>query len=328
MNEQNEQTKLPLLFIVGPTAVGKTALSIELAQKLNGEIISGDSMQVYRGMNIGTAKASLEERALIPHHLIDIRDPQEPFTVSEFQQLATEIIGDIHARGKLPIVVGGTGLYVESLCYHFQFGEGAPNEEVRAALMKRSEVEGNAVLYEELQSVDPAAAAKIHMNDTRRIVRALEVWQTTGTRISESSVRKESKYDALWIGLNMDRAKLYARIEQRIDLMVKQGLIDEVKALKEKGLEGNHVALQALGYKEIIQWLNGRLDYNGAIELLKKDTRHFAKRQLSWFRRMPEITWFDTTDPNKFTEHFLEISDIIIGKFKQCATYIKNTRGA
>jgi tRNA dimethylallyltransferase len=317
---QQTNKKLPLIFIVGPTAVGKTALSLDIAQRFNGEIISGDSMQVYRGMDIGTAKASAEEQALIPHHLIDIREPNEPFTVSEFQQIATNVIADIHSRGKLPIVVGGTGLYVESLCYHFQFGEGAPDLAFRDQLTERAEQEGNEVLYKELTDIDPEAAAKIHVNDIRRIIRALEVWHTKGVKMSESSNRKESIYDALWIGLTMDRAKLYSRIEQRIDMMLHQGLIEEVKQLKEKGLEQNNVALQALGYKEIIYWLNGEIDYDRAVELLKRDTRHFAKRQLSWFRRMPEINWFDCTDGNKNAEHFLEISDIINGKFIERAT--------
>lgn len=307
--------KHPVVFIVGPTAVGKTALSLELAQRFDGEIISGDSMQVYRGMDIGTAKASVEERSLVKHHLIDICNPDESFTASDFQRLGKVAIADIHARGKLPIVVGGTGLYVESLCYQFQFGKGAPDDALRQRLTDRMEVEGNEKLYAELQQIDSTAAAKIHVNDSRRIIRALEVWYNTGTRISESSVRKESEYEPIWIGLTMDRALLYERIEKRIDLMLAEGLIDEVKALQSLGLPTYATALQALGYKEVIKWLTGEYTYDRAVELLKRDTRHFAKRQLSWFRRMPEINWFDCTDATKINVHFSKISDIIGGAF-------------
>jgi tRNA dimethylallyltransferase len=308
--------KKPVVFIVGPTAVGKTTLSLAIANRFDGEIISGDSMQVYRGMDIGTAKASAEEMAQIPHHLINIRNPEDAFTVSDFQQLASEAISDIHARGKLPIVVGGTGLYVESLCYQFQFGEGAPDEAMRANLQARLDSEGNEALYAELKQIDENAAAKIHPNDSRRIIRALEVWYKTGTKISEASVRKESAYDPIWIGLTMNRALLYARIEERIDLMLAAGLVDEVKRIISLDIPSQSTSLQAIGYKELIKWLEGEYDYERAVELLKRDTRHFAKRQLSWFRRMPEIQWFDCTEPKEMIVHFSGISDIIEKAFK------------
>jgi tRNA dimethylallyltransferase len=307
--------KKPVLFIVGPTAVGKTALSLELAKKYNGEIISGDSMQVYRGMDIGTAKASPEERAEVPHHLIDICDPSESFTVSMFQTLAAAVIADIHARGKLPIVVGGTGLYVESLCYDFGFAEGEPNLAVREALQARIEQEGSEVLHRELAKIDPQAAEKIHANDARRIIRALEVWQTTGTTFSAGSTRKESPYEPIWIGLNMDRAKLYERIEMRIDQMLNQGLVEEVKTLLLTHASQLPTALQAIGYKEIVRWLQGEYTYERAVELLKRDTRHFAKRQLSWFRRMVEIHWVDCTNLSNFNIQIESISAIMDEKF-------------
>lgn len=306
-----------VLFIVGPTAVGKTALSLQLAAKYDGEIISGDSMQVYRGMDIGTAKVSEEERASVPHHLIDICDPSESFTVSMFQQRASAAIADIHARGKVPIVVGGTGLYVESLCYQFGFAEGEPNQEVRDQLQTRIEAEGSEALHRELQHVDPEAAEKIHSNDARRIIRALEVWHTTGTKFSAGSTRKESPYDAVWIGLTMDRAVLYERIEKRIDLMFEQGLVNEVKHLVHTYANQLPTSLQALGYKEVVRWLQGEYAYERAVELLKRDTRHFAKRQLSWFRRMQEIHWMDCTNLSNFNIQFEPISAIIDGKYRR-----------
>lgn len=309
--------KKPVLFIVGPTAVGKTALSLALAKKYNGEIISGDSMQVYRGMDIGTAKASMEERAEVPHHLIDICEPSEAFTVSTFQFLAGKAIADIHARGKLPIVVGGTGLYVESLCYAFGFAEGKPNVEVRDKLQARIAEEGSDILHHELASVDPEAAEKIHPNDARRIIRALEVWLTTGTKFSAGSTRKESPYDPVWIGLTMDRDMLYERIEMRIDRMLELGLVEEVKQLLETHLDQHPTALQALGYKEIVRWLQGEYTYERAVELLKRDTRHFAKRQLSWFRRMSEIHWVDCTNLSNFNIQIESISAIMDEKFIQ-----------
>lgn len=308
--------KKPVLFIVGPTAVGKTALSLALAKKYNGEIISGDSMQVYRGMDIGTAKATAEERAELPHHLIDICEPSEAFTVSIFQDLAGKAIADIHARGKLPIVVGGTGLYVESLCYQFGFAEGEPNTAVRDALQARIDQEGTESLHRELEAIDPDAAAKIHANDARRIIRALEVWQTTGTLFSAGSTRKESPYHPIWIGLTMDRAKLYERIELRIDQMLEQGLVNEVKQLIQTHPNQLPTALQAIGYKELVRWLQGEYTYERAVELLKRDTRHFAKRQLSWFRRMTEIHWVDCTNLSNFNIQFEAINAIMDEKFR------------
>lgn len=310
-----------MAVIVGPTAVGKTKLSLHLAERFDGEIVSGDSMQVYRGMDIGTAKATAEERRQIPHHMIDIRNPDEPFSVSDFQQLASETIADIHRRGKLPLLVGGTGLYVESVCYHFEFSEKGSDVQLRETLWQRAEREGAEALHVELTSVDPVSASRIHPNDARRTIRALEVYLQTGTRLSETRNRRESDYDLVWIGLNMDRALLYRRIEERIDLMLEEGLVEEVRELRRRGYDEQQVSMQALGYKEILAYLKGECGYGQAVELLKRDTRRFAKRQLSWFRRLPQIHWFDLTDPKKNAEQFDAISDIIAGKFDSRGEY-------
>ncbi|WP_128895385.1 tRNA (adenosine(37)-N6)-dimethylallyltransferase MiaA [Longirhabdus pacifica] len=309
------QRKEPLLVIVGPTASGKTKISLDIANTYNGEIISGDSMQVYRGMDIGTAKASRAEREQIPHHLIDIRNPDEGYSVSEFQQMAKASITDIAARDKLPIIVGGTGLYIESVCYNYAFTEVSFHEDYRKSLMQYAEEHGNEMLHSKLQQVDAQAAERLHPNDTRRIIRALEIFEFTGKTMSEAlqAQQKQSPYTLCLIGLTMDRQLLYKRIEERIDEMMEQGLLNEVEQLLAKGYDTDMVSMQALGYKEMIGYLSGEYDLDRAVYLLKRDTRRFAKRQLSWFRRMNEIHWIDVTDGN-FTKHLQHIHDIIGGK--------------
>ena len=276
-----------LIVIVGPTAVGKSALALQLAQRLGGEIVSGDSMCVYRGMDIGTAKPSREERNLAPHHLIDIKDPAEPFSVVEFQQLASETINQINQRGKLPILVGGTGLYIQALLEGYQFSPTGKTP-LRTALAPTEK------LYQQLAELDPVTAARIHPNDHKRIVRALEVAMTENRSLSKSK-SNSLQYDCLVFGLTMDREELYRRIEQRVDTMVEQGLMAEVAGLLDQGLASDATALQAIGYKEFVACIRDNLSPETAISLIKQSSRRYAKRQLTWFRRMPYLEWIDHT---------------------------------
>ncbi|MDF2816049.1 MAG: tRNA delta(2)-isopentenylpyrophosphate transferase [Paenibacillus sp.] len=315
--------KPKLLVLIGPTAVGKTRLSLEIAQRFNCEIISGDSMQVYRRMDIGTAKASLAERQIVPHHMIDIHEPQYPFSVAEFQERARSLIKDIHERGRLPFIVGGTGLYVESVCNDFQFSESGSDDAYRERLRLFAAEHGDAALHDQLMEVDPQSAERIHPNDQRRIIRALEVVHLTGITVSEQLAAQsgQSPYDVCMIGLTMDRAKLYKRIELRIDEMVEAGLLEEVRQLLLEGCERSQVSMHGLGYRELISYLDGEYSLDEAIHLLKRNTRRFAKRQLSWFRRMKGIHWIDVTEQSNFSEHLQKISDIITGKFNPRREY-------
>lgn len=326
--QQDQSEKPPLLVLVGPTAVGKTALSIELAKRYGAEIISGDSMQVYRGMDIGTAKIKDEEREGIIHHLIDICEPEESFSAADFQAQAKALIADIHARGRLPFVVGGTGLYIESLCYEFRFSEQGSDEAFRAEMEQFADRHGNEALHRRLAGVDPQAALRLHVNDVRRVIRALEVYHITGQTFSEQQQgqkrgeQKQSPYNLVILGLTRDRAQLYERIEQRIDQMLEEGLVDEVKALLARDLPLHAVPRQALGYKEIMAYLQGEYSYERAVELLKRDTRRFAKRQLSWFRHMQDLHWIDMDE--NFEEILHSIHAIIAGKFQGHLEYISN----
>ncbi|PZE21854.1 tRNA (adenosine(37)-N6)-dimethylallyltransferase MiaA [Paenibacillus xerothermodurans] len=308
--------KPQLLVLVGPTAVGKTRLSLELAEEYDAEIISGDSMQVYRGMDIGTAKANLQERERVPHHLIDIHDPDYPFSVAEFQERARECILDVHARGKLPFLVGGTGLYVESVCYGFEFSEVGSDEGFRAEQLRYAEQFGPDALLEKLRKIDPETAERLHANDQRRVIRALEIFHLTGKSLSErlKVQKKQSPYELCIIGLTMDRALLYKRIEERIDQMIGEGLVEEVEGLLQKGYGKDYISMQGLGYKEIIYYLEGLLSWDAAVQLLKRDTRRFAKRQLSWFRHMKEIQWVDVSELGNFSAHLKEVHAIIADK--------------
>ncbi|WP_054955782.1 tRNA (adenosine(37)-N6)-dimethylallyltransferase MiaA [Paenibacillus dakarensis] len=311
-----ETTKPRLLVLIGPTAVGKTKMSIELAKSFGCEIISGDSMQVYRGMDIGTAKISKDEMEGIPHHLIDIHEPDYPYSVAEFQEQTGRLINDITNRGHLPFIVGGTGLYIESVCYGFRFSETGADEEFREEQFKYAEEHGAEALHRKLAEVDPESAERLHPNDLRRVVRALEIFHLTGTPHSAqlAAQKKESPYHLCLVGLTMDRQMLYNRIEERIDLMLQQGLVDEVTSLMDKGYAPGLVSMQGLGYKEIVSYLQGKYSYEEAVELLKRDTRRFAKRQLSWFRHMKDIEWVDVTDSENFSASYKKIHDIIAGK--------------
>jgi tRNA dimethylallyltransferase len=319
----------PLLVLVGPTAIGKTALSLQIAKRFNAEIISGDSMQVYRRMNIGTAKLMPEEMEGVPHHLIDICEPEHPFSVSEFQRLCTESIQDIAAHGKLPMIVGGTGLYIESVCYGFEFQEQGTDETYREQQREYAITHGNEALHAKLGAIDPVSAAKLHPNDVGRVVRALEIHHVTGKPLSEQQAQargddKRSPYRLCLIGLTMDRASLYSRIEQRIDEMLTAGLVDEVRGLLASGVPRDAVSMRGLGYKEIAAYLAGEIDYESAVEVLKRDTRHFAKRQLSWFRHMKALEWVDVDAAAKNNGLFAATCDIIAGKFPMDIEYISS----
>lgn len=286
--------KTVVIVLVGPTAVGKTETALSIAQKLNCEIVSADSMQVYRGMDIGTAKPTCDEQELVKHHLIDVLDPDQKFTVAEYVRLADSCINQVIKRGSLPLVTGGTGLYINALIDGFLFPDQGADETVRSELQKQAERDPEA-LYQELIEVDPISASKLHPNDTRRVVRALEVYRTRKIPISTLQAKarkKESKYSPIMIGLTRRRDLLYRRIEQRVDYMIENGLINEVRVLLKK-YPKQPTALQAIGYKEIALYLNGCISLDESVKLLKRETRRYAKRQLSWFRRDKRIVWYD-----------------------------------
>lgn len=309
---------MKLLVLVGPTAVGKTKYSLEIAEKFNCEIISGDSMQVYRGMDIGTAKLSKQERKRVPHHLIDVCDPTESFSVSQFKEMAEQKIEEITSRGRLPFIVGGTGLYVQSLLYDYGFQDTSGDPAFRANQERYVLEHGKEALHRKLQQIDPESADRIHLNDVRRTIRALEVYHTTGETFSEyvKSQQKESPYEYCLLGLAMDRSLLYQRIGERVDQMFQMGLIEEVKGLMEQGLTEQMISMQGLGYKEIIPYIDGEYTLEEANRLLKRDTRRFAKRQLSWFRHMNNICWVDVTNDDDYYQHLHQISGIIADRLK------------
>lgn len=288
--------KKPMIVLTGPTAVGKTKLSIALAKAVNGEIISADSMQVYKYMDIGSAKITPEQMQGVPHHLIDILEPWDEFNVVVFKQKCEECLAGIYDRGHLPIVTGGTGFYIQALLRDIDFTENEENTEYRESLEKLAAQQGAEVLHEMLQQVDPASADAIHANNVKRTIRALEYYKLTGEPISahnEQEKQKESAYRSCYFVLNDDREKLYLRIEERIDEMLKQGLVEEVQKLRDMGCHRGMVSMQGLGYKEMLAYLEGEMSLEEAVSVLKRDTRHFAKRQLTWFRRERDVIWVD-----------------------------------
>ena len=290
-----------VMVIAGPTASGKTDLAVELALMIDGEIISADSMQIYRGMDIGTAKPTIDERRGIPHHLIDIVDPDEEYSVAQFKEDALACIDDIVKRGKTPIVAGGTGLYINSLVYNITFSETISNWEYREKLRKLSEEQGPLVLYEYLKKVDPKSAEIIHPNNVKRVIRALEVYETTGKPISEHkevSRNNPPPYKFLVYGLQVERKELYRRIDQRVDKMMEKGLYDEVKGLLSRGYSPELVSLQGIGYKEIIAAIEGRCSLSEATERMKTNTRHLAKRQITWFNKTEGLVWIENSNAN------------------------------
>lgn len=308
-------TKEKVSVIIGPTASGKTDLSIFIAKQLNGEIISGDSMQIYRGLDIGTAKVTEKEMDGVPHHLIDIKNVDETFSAAEFQQLAREKIADIHARGKLPIICGGTGLYIQSVLYDYQFAQDGNDETIRKELEKEADNIGAEAIHEKLRAVDPISAEAIHPNNVRRTIRALEIFHTTGQPASEqqSSKKQDEKYDSVIVGLTMDRAMLYERINKRVDLMMESGLLDEAEMLYGLGLK-DVPAVQAIGYKELFGYIKGEQQLDEAVNLLKQNSRHYAKRQLTWFRNKMDIEWMDMTDEALRNEKKQQICVLLAGK--------------
>ncbi|WP_456271461.1 tRNA (adenosine(37)-N6)-dimethylallyltransferase MiaA [Bacillus sp. AK031] len=307
--------KEKLIVLIGPTAVGKTATSINLAKEFDAEIISGDSMQIYKRMDIGTAKITEAEMEGVPHHLIDIREPEDSFSVAEFQELVREKISEIHSRGKLPMIVGGTGLYIQSVIYDYQFTDAPGDEEYRRKLEKKVEEAGTERIHAELAKVDPKAAASIHPNNIRRVIRALEIYHCTGKTMTEyqESQQSELLYDVTLIGLTMDRALLYNRIDYRVDLMMEQGLLQEVKSLYDRDLRDVQ-SIQAIGYKELYEYLDGKVTLDDAVENLKQNSRRYAKRQLTWFRNKMDVVWFDMTNTRENNKKIEEITEFVAGK--------------
>lgn len=288
--------KKPMIVLTGPTAVGKTKLSIALAKAVDGEIISADSMQVYKHMDIGSAKITQEEMQGVPHHLIDILEPWEEFNVVIFKQKCEECLKGIYERGHIPILTGGTGFYIQAVLRDINFTENEENKLFRSSLEELAAKEGAEALHARLEEVDPVSAKAIHANNVKRVIRALEYYELTGEPISTHNVQekqKESAYHSCYFVLNDDRERLYGRIEERIDEMLENGLIDEVRKLREMGCHRKMVSMQGLGYKEILSYLEGEISLEEAIYLLKRDTRHFAKRQLTWFRREQDVIWID-----------------------------------
>lgn len=293
--------KKPLIILTGPTAVGKTKTSIALAKAIGGEIISADSMQVYKDMDIGSAKITKEEMEGVPHYLIDVLSPDEEFHVVKFQKMAKEALTAIYEKGKIPIVAGGTGFYIQALLYDIDFTENEEDSAYRAELETIVRKKGAEYLHAMLREVDPKSAVDIHANNVKRVIRALEFYKQTGTRISEHNEKerlKESPYDFCYFVLNDDRRNLYERIDARIDEMLGAGLIAEVAALKNRGFTKEMVSMQGLGYKEILDYLNGELSLEEAVYILKRDTRHFAKRQITWFKRERDVIWVNKNEYN------------------------------
>ena len=284
-----------ILCVVGPTASGKTAFAIDLAKKYPAEIVSCDSMQIYRHMNIGTAKPTKEEMQGIPHHMLDVVDPTENYSVAEFVKDATACIDDILRRGKLPILCGGTGLYVDSILNGLTFSDAAQDLEYRQTLKEIAVQEGAEVLHQMLKKADPEAAEAIHPNNVKRVIRTLEIIKTSGLTKAEfdRSAKGECAYDATIYGMQMEREKLYQRIDARVDKMMEDGLLEEVKQLLFMGIPETATAMQAIGYKELIAHLQGKIDLNEAVETVKRESRRYAKRQMTWFRRNPAIQWLD-----------------------------------
>ena len=306
--------KQPLIVLTGPTAVGKTSLSISLAKAVNGEIISADSMQVYKKMDIGSAKIRSEEMQGIPHYLVDVLEPEEEFHIVKFQQMAKKAMEDIYSRGKIPILVGGTGFYIQAVTKDIDFTEAQQENDYRKELEALAEEKGGEHLHEMLRKVDPVSADAIHAHNVKRVIRALEFYNQNGSPISahnEEQKQHESPYNLAYFVLNMPRELLYERIDLRVDQMMKEGLLEEVSRLKEEGCHRGMVSMQGLGYKEVLAYLDGEYPLEEAVRVLKRDTRHFAKRQLTWFRREQELTWVNkdqfSYQEDQILDYMLEI---------------------
>ena len=304
-----------IICIAGPTASGKTALAVELAKELGGEVVSCDSMQVYRRMDIGTAKPTQDEMQGIPHHMLDVAEPNEDFSVSRYCEMAAPIVDDILARGKTAIIAGGTGLYMDSLIKGNDFAP-FPSTGMREKLEAQADAEGMEAMLSLLNSIDPEAAARLHLKDRKRIIRALEVYYETGETITEHNRKTQAiapRYTPLWLGLDFeDRADLYSRIDRRVDMMLEEGLIEEIKALLASGIPAKCTAMQAIGYKEFVDALDGKISVSEAADLVRQSSRRYAKRQLTWFRRNPNIHWLIRRPDDDF------------GKILECARQVIN----
>lgn len=310
--------KRPLIILTGPTAVGKTSLSVRLAKCIKGEIISADSMQVYKGMDIGSAKIMPHEMCGVPHHLIDILEPWESFNVTVFQKKCKDCMEGIYERGHIPILTGGTGFYIQAVLRDIDFTENEENTEYRHFLEDLAAREGAEILHGMLREIDPEAAEAIHANNIKRTIRALEYYHLTGEKISrhnEREAQKENAYNACYFVLNDERSLLYERIEQRVDEMIEKGLVEEVKGLTDRGCTKDMVAMQGLGYKEILDYLAGKCTLEEAIYIIKRDTRHFAKRQLTWFKREKEVIWVEKPAFGYDQEKILQF---MVQKLKEC----------
>lgn len=311
---QHKTDRRPLIILAGPTAVGKTKASIGLAKAIGGEIVSADSMQVYRHMDIGSAKITKEEMEGVPHHLIDCLDPEEPFHVAKFQEMAREAIQKIYEKGHIPILTGGTGFYIQAVLYDIDFTEEKGDDGIRKELEEFARLHGPEALHRELEKVDRKAAEAIHANNVRRVVRALEYFRLTGEQISvhnERERQKTSPYQFAFFVLNDEREHLYERIDRRVDQMMEEGLLEEVIRLKEAGYSRDLVSMQGLGYKELLSYLDGEITLEEAVRIIKRDTRHFAKRQITWFKREPDVIWI-----NKQTYHYEE--DAVLAEMLDC----------
>ncbi len=301
--------KKPLVILTGPTAVGKTKASIGLAKAIGGEIISADSMQVYKQMDIGSAKIKPSEMDGIPHYLIDILEPDEEFHVVLFQQMAKQAIQKIYEKGKIPILVGGTGFYIQAVLYDIDFSENEKDTSYREELEKLAQTKGAEYLHDRLREVDEKSAQDIHANNVKRVIRALEYFHQTGEKISEHNEeqrKKVSPYNFSYFVLNDERAHLYERINLRVDQMINEGLVREVQSLKEKGYTRDMVSMQGLGYKEMLDYLDNKCSLEEAVEIIKRDTRHFAKRQITWFKRESDVTWIDKKEYDYNEERILK----------------------
>lgn len=306
--------KPKVAVILGPTATGKSHCGIELAKRLNGEIISGDSMLVYKKMNIGTAKPTVEELASVPHHLIDILPPEAEFSVVDFKALAEPLIADINNRGKLPIIVGGTGLYIKALLENYEFNTVEECSELRQELEEFAKSSGNAALHAKLRQIDPAAAERLHSNDVRRVIRAIEAAEG-GEKITHQKAG-EWPYDAVVFGLRMERDVLYARINDRVDKMLADGLVEETKALLDGGLAADALSMRSIGYRQMTWYLQGAMARDAAVDKLKQATRNFAKRQFTWYRQMPYIKWFDLDQRPDYEKIIDDMQQMLVEKFK------------
>ena len=309
--------KIPLIVVCGPTASGKTKAAVELAKKYNGEVVSADSMQIYKGLNIATAKPDAEEMQGIPHHLLDFLDPDRPFSVADYVSLARETISDIYSSHKMPILCGGTGLYVSSLVENVRFDDTGSDESIRKRLTEQAREFGNHALWEKLAEIDPQTAEKVHENNLPRVIRALEVYELTGVKLSQHKINSRSEpspYDACIIGLTCaDRSKLYEKIDQRVDVMLEKGLVNECREVYESGKL--RTAQQAIGFKELIPYFKGECGLDECVDKIKLETRHYAKRQLTWFRNLNGISWVETDKFDSF-EKILKNIEKIVAKSK------------